>query len=111
MSAHHAQATRLPITASTPPLKRLTLRPPHHSTTTLAETGMGRTVGGGPIPVSITVPRHASAAATDELIAEVKKLAEAEGKHFRYDFGGTPQTARSRAMASLMLRKLLLLLT
>ncbi|KAF8596560.1 hypothetical protein BDV93DRAFT_610831 [Ceratobasidium sp. AG-I] len=60
---------------------------------------MARMIGGQPTPVAITVPRHASAPASDELVAEVKKLAESEGKRFCNDFGGTSQTARSRAMS------------
>jgi hypothetical protein len=65
-------------------------------------TTMARGVGLQPSSVVITVPRHASAAASDELVAEVKKLAEEEGKHFVNDFGGAPQTARSRAMVSVL---------
>ncbi|QRV75622.1 hypothetical protein RhiJN_03637 [Ceratobasidium sp. AG-Ba] len=59
---------------------------------------MAREVGTQPTSVVITVPRHASAAASEELINEVKKLAESEGKHFVNDFTGTPQMAKSRAM-------------
>ncbi|KAG9114456.1 hypothetical protein FRC07_007632 [Ceratobasidium sp. 392] len=60
---------------------------------------MARGVGTQANPVILTVPRHASAAASEELINEVKKLAAEEGKNFVNDFGGGPQTARSRAMA------------
>lgn len=66
-------------------------------------TTMARGVGLQPASVTITVPRHASAAASDELVAEVKKLAAEEGKHFVNDFGGAPQTARSRAMVSVFI--------
>ncbi|KAG8701639.1 hypothetical protein FRC08_003976 [Ceratobasidium sp. 394] len=60
---------------------------------------MARGVGTQPDSVVLTVPRHASAAASEELINEVKKIAGEEGKNFVNDFGGGPHTARSRAMA------------
>ncbi|KAG8736944.1 hypothetical protein FRC10_008699 [Ceratobasidium sp. 414] len=60
---------------------------------------MARGVGTQPGSVVLTVPRHASAAAPDELINRAKKLAEEEGRIFVNDFGGGPHTGRSRAVA------------
>ncbi|KAG8708557.1 hypothetical protein FRC09_001193 [Ceratobasidium sp. 395] len=60
---------------------------------------MARGVGTQPTSVVLTVPRHASAAASEELISEVKKLAQEEGRNFVNDFAGTTQSGRSRAMA------------
>ncbi|CCO36753.1 Protein fat-free homolog [Rhizoctonia solani AG-1 IB] len=48
-------------------------------------------------PVVITVPRHASALASGDLLTEIKQLAESEGKHFANDHGGSRQGARSKA--------------
>lgn len=58
---------------------------------------MARQQVGQPAPIVVTVPRHASAAASDDLLTEIKKLAESEGKHFAYDHAGPSQSARSKA--------------
>ncbi|CAE6395993.1 unnamed protein product [Rhizoctonia solani] len=48
-------------------------------------------------PVVVTVPRHASALISGDLVTEIKQLAESEGKQFANDHGGSSQSARSKA--------------
>ncbi|KAJ1300065.1 hypothetical protein OPQ81_002547 [Rhizoctonia solani] len=55
--------------------------------------------GEPPTPVVITIPRHASAVASGDLLNEVKQIAESEGKRFVNDHGGSNQSARSKAAA------------
>jgi hypothetical protein len=63
---------------------------------------MARGQSAQPASIVVTVPRHASAVASEDLLAEVKKLAESEGKRFAYDHAGASQTARSKAAVSLV---------